>query len=247
MSLLARAYTAHGGSALTELRTWHESDMVSGSGPFGIRMPAQQSEVWLDRPNACGRWQIEHGNNVQAVFQQTPETGVMLWTEKTGTRKCGEASPVFSFVPLLKTGIIGLLALQTTRDPLRFVERGEIKGRQGAMIIRTQPSAQITLLLGKGNLTLGFCQTTWAYLFAPDGTLIGERITQMQPKNPIDTQMSYERFETVSGIKVPTEISVASNQIPRGFSLRLKVRQLTINAPIAASTFPLLEPAGRSK
>jgi ABC-type antimicrobial peptide transport system permease subunit len=224
---------------LSKLRTLQEQAELTGSGPFGMKAPSQQSRLWYDRTATSGRSEINKDGKTMGIYQSTP-SGVYLWTEKTRSQKLREADTSFGFVPLLKSGIIGLLALQTTTDTLTFVEKGEIKGKKGAMIIRTQNTPQETLLIaGKGGLSRALSQTTWAYVFAPDGTLIAERITQKHDNKTTDTQMSYDRFGTFDGIKVPTEIGVRNDQMPRMVSVKLKVQQVTVNAPIAKSVFQM--------
>jgi hypothetical protein len=212
---------------------------MAGSGPLGIRPPSQKSEILLDWEAMRGRWQATQDGKVRGIYQQTP-SGVSFWTEKMGTQKLRDAEMPFAYVPLMKTGLVGLLALRNTSDTITYVEKGEIKGKKGQMIVRSQPTPKETLVSkGRDGFAREICQTTWAYLFAPDGTLIAERVTQKQGKSTVQTEMSFDRFEVVDGIKFPTEVSVKSSQIPRGFSLKLKIKKITVNAPIPASEFNL--------
>jgi hypothetical protein len=238
--LLARAILAHGGDALTKMRTFRETAEMRGSGPLGMRTPSQQSEVWLDYPARCGRWQMRQGTKTLAIYQQTPE-GIFLSTPKTSAQKIPkieQAEKTFDFLPLIKTGVLGLLTLQTTSDSVTFTEKGEIKGRRGPMIVRTQIAPrQSLLLLGRDGFASEPCQTTWSYLFALDGTLIAEQITQTQPKRITQMQLSYDTFRMFGGIKIPTEISIKSNLVPRGFSLGIRVTTVAINENLSPPIF----------
>jgi hypothetical protein len=240
-ALLQRAFAAHGGNALEGLRTVRESAELVGSAPLGMRMPSQKAEVYWDRAASSGRWEGSRDGKLVAVYQQTPAGGVVAWTETLGTRRLRAADAPFAYVPLNKTGILGLVALRTTADALTYVEKGEIKGKKGPVIVRAQAAPVETLLLaGKGEMTVARCQTAWAYLFAPDGTLIAERITQTETqadgkKRVIEAQMSFDRFATFGGVKFPTEVSVKNNQIPSMVRVKLKVTRVTVNAPLGAA------------
>ncbi len=238
--LLDRAISAHGGRSLTELRTFKETAEMRAAAPFGMRLPAQKVQVLLDRNAQTGRWQqLTDKGEPAVIYQQTP-AGVFIWTRKSRTEKLRDADTPSAFVPLTKTGVLGLLALQHTTDALAYVEQGEIKAKKGPMIVRTQTKPQETLLLvGKGDLVRAFCQTTWSYLFAPDGTLIAERVTQTQTGRVTDVQVSYDRFQTFGGIKVPTEIAIKNDQVPGMVKLRMHVNQVSVNGPMARAEFQL--------
>jgi len=234
--LIQQSIAAHGGDALTRLRTYQETSEMRGSGPLGLRTPTQQCEIWFDRKAECGRWRMSKDNKTLGVYQQTPD-GVFLETKEAAPQRVRGAETPFAFTPLLKTGVLGLLALRNTDDTISFLPNGEIKGKKGRLLVRVQNAPQETLLLDRSGLSRASCQTTWSYLFAPDGTLIAERITQTQPKRVVDTQLSYDRFQTIEGIKVPTEISVKSSLAPRGFSIKFTVKQVAINAAVDPATF----------
>lgn len=238
-SLVDQAIATHGGAALVNLKTFQEVVELQASGPFGMRMPKQDVEVILDRTGSRGRWQTVEGDKSLAIFQQTP-TGVSLWTKKLGTQKIRSGGTNVNFLPPMKTGLVGLIALQNATDSLIFVEKGEIKGKRGRMIIRKQTIPQESLVMaGKGDLSKETCLTTWSYLFAPDGTLIAERITQTPPNRTVEMELSFDRFEVFDGIKVPTEISVKSNQIPSMVTMKQRVKRVIVNAPLSDNRFQM--------
>jgi hypothetical protein len=106
--------------------------------------------------------------------------------------------------------------------------------------VRAQSIPTETLVsVGRGSLTRESCQTTWAYLFGPDGTLIAEQITQKLPKRTQDIKISYDRFQVIEGVKVPMEMGVRPSGAPGMVSMKIRIQKALINQPIGAAEFQL--------
>jgi hypothetical protein len=234
--VLERALETHG---IGRIKTYRETFELSGRAPLGMRFPGMRGALWLDRGGASGRTDIYQGKDRAGIYQQTP-AGVYLWTTKTGTQKLRDADSPFVFTPMFKSALLGLLALKHTSDPLTYIEKGAIQKKKGMMIVRTQSVPTETLVAaGRSGLIRESCQTTWAYLFGPDGTLIAEQITQKLPRRTQDIKISYDRFQVIEGIKIPMEMGVRPSDAPSMVSMKIRVRQVLINQPIGASEFQL--------
>jgi hypothetical protein len=233
--LLGRAIATHGLGRITTFR--QEAAMEVRM--MGMKGPSIRFRVLFDFKNHSGRVEFTQDGKVGQIYQETPD-GRVLWTAKGGKQVLSPSKSPFDFVPNLQTGLMGLFALEKTSDALAVNPKGAIGKSRGNVIVRTQPARLIPLMQGRGEPTPERCESVWTYLFNPDGTLQAERIVQTSTsKKQVTTEISYDRFQVIEGVKVPVEMGVKNNQFPSMASAKIKVYKTDINPMLSISDFKL--------
>ena len=232
---LGRVAAAHGLTKLTSLRqeTAMEVRMM------GMKGPSMRTRLLFDFKNRRGRVEFWENGKLGRIYQETTD-GRMFWTAKAGKTALGSVKVPFDFVPNMQTGLIGLSALSVTHDPLQVKLTDSIGKRKGSSLTRTRAARLIPVMQGRDEPKIEQCACAWTYLIAPDGTLLAERVVQTTAANKrIEQEFTYERFETIQGVKVPVELGVKMDGLPKLASVKLKVVATEINPTLAPADFAL--------
>lgn len=233
--LRSRIVRAHGLAKLSTLR--QEAAMEVRM--LGMKGPSLSSRVVFDFQNQRGRVEFIENGKINQIYQETKE-GRFFWTAKAGKTSLGPATLPFDFVPLMQTSLVGIIALGVTQNPLQFRLSDALGKRKGSSLTRTQPARLMPMMQGRAEPRVEACECTWTYLADADGTLLAERLVQTNTsKKRLEQELSYERFELISGVKVPVELGVKNNQLPKLASAKIKVRQTEINPPLSLTDFTL--------
>lgn len=233
--LLGRAIAAHGLTKLTSLR--QEAAMEVRM--MGMKGPSMRMRLLFDFQNRRGRVEFWENGKLNQIYQETAD-GRVFWTAKAGKTALGTAKVPFDFVPNMQTGLIGLLALLITHDPLQLKPTDSIGKRKGSSLTRTRAARLMPVMQGRDEPKIEACECAWTYLFAPEGTLLAERVVQTTAANKrIEQEFTYERFETIQGVKVPVELGVKMDGLPKMASVKIKVTTTEINPPLAPTDFAL--------
>ncbi|MBB6051812.1 hypothetical protein [Armatimonas rosea] len=233
--LLGKIAAPHGLTTLTSLR--QEAAMEVRM--MGMKGPSMRTRFLFDFKNRRGRVEFWENGKLNRIHQETAE-GRVFWTAKAGTTPLGTAKVPFDFVPNMQTGLIGLLALSITHDTLQAKPTDAIGKRKGSSLTRTREARLMPVMQGRDEPKVEQCACAWTYLLAPDGTLLAERVVQTTTANKrIEQEFTYERFETVQGVKVPVELGVKMDGLPKMASVKLKVVATEINPTLSPDDFKL--------
>uniref|UniRef100_UPI00286B3738 hypothetical protein n=1 Tax=Armatimonas sp. TaxID=1872638 RepID=UPI00286B3738 len=204
--LQSRIAATHGLAKLTSLR----QEAAMEVRVMGMKGPSVSSRLIFDLKNHRGRIEFIENGKLIRLYQETAE-GRVFWTAKAGRTALGPAKVPFDFVPNMQSGLMGAIALGNTRDAIQIKQADAIGKQKGTSLTRTQTARLIPLMQGRGDLTLESCESVWTYLIAADGTLLAERVVQTAASNSkkrVVQEFYYDRFETISGVKVPVELGV---------------------------------------
>ncbi len=233
--LQSRIVAAHGLAKLTSLR--QEAAMKVRM--MGMTGPSMSTRLVFDLKNHRGRVEFIENGRLQRLYQEIAE-GRVFWTAKAGRTALGPAKLPFDFVPNLQTGLLGAIALGNTRDAIQLKQADAIGKYKGTSLTRTQAARLIPLMQGRDEPKVESCESVWTYLIAADGTLLAERVVQTTPANKqVAQEFYYDRFETISGVKVPVELGVKMEGLPKMASVKLKVRNTEINPALSVDDFKL--------
>jgi hypothetical protein len=223
---LERAVSAHGGSALENLRTYREDYVINatvlGVGVYNFRVKAS-----VDFAGRRGRLEFFNNGSLESIYQTTPQA-TQTWSKKDGlkpadatlTPKAGEP---FTFSTPIKAGVLGLLAIGKTRDEKLFYDASlEVQGVKGPAIQREGKRYVVT------------------YVFGADGTLDVEKSVFTNDKGEkSEFTLVYDKFKTVNGVKIPVGGAIYSSQIPGFASAKLEVTDVDVNPSFEASDFKM--------
>jgi hypothetical protein len=233
--LQSRIAAAHGLNKLTSIR--QETAMEVRL--MGMKGPSMSMRLVFDLKNYRGRIEFIENGRPTRIYQETSEGGV-FWTAKTGRTALGPAKMPFDFVPNMYSGLLGAIALAVTRDSIQFKQDDSIGKQKGSSFTRTRGARLIPLMQGRDEPKVESCESAWTHLIAADGTLLAERVVQTTAANKrVVQEFSYDRFESISGVKVPVELGVKMDGLPKMASVKLKVRKTEINPALSADDFKL--------
>lgn len=233
--LLTKATAAHGLAKLTSLR--QEAAMEVRM--MGMKGPSMRMRLLFDFKNRQGRVEFWENGKLNRIYQETAE-GRVFWTAKAGKTALGVAKVPFDFVPNMQTGLIGLLALGITHDPLNAKPTDSIGKRKGSSLTRTRAARLMPVMQGRDEPKVEGCTCAWTYLLAPEGTLLAERVVQTTAANKrIEQEFTYDRFETIQGVKVPVELGVKMDGLPKMASVKIKVVATEVNPVLPPDEFKL--------
>jgi len=233
--LLERATGTHRLAKLVSLR--QEAAMEVRL--MGMKGPSMRMRLLFDFKNRQGRVEFWENGKLNRIYQETAD-GRVFWIAKAGKTALGSAKVPFDFVPNMQTGLIGLLALGITHDPLQLKPTDSIGKRKGSSLTRTRAAQLMPVMQGRDEPSVEVCACVWTYLFTPDGTLLAERVVQTTAsKKRVEQEFTYERFETIQGVKVPVELGGKMDGLPKMASVKLKVITTEINPLLAPDDFTL--------
>ena len=221
--VLERAIQAHGGDALVNLKTFREdyklNASVLGLGVYNIRV-----RIAVDFPGKRGRFEFFNNGTLESVYQTTPQA-TQRWSKKDGVKPVDNPpkNQEFAFSPPFKAGVLGLLSVgKVDAEKLSVSNNLELEGLRGTGLVRTGKQYEVTYLIGT------------------DGVMIAERSIFTNDKGEKSSfTMLYEKFKTVSGVKVPMTAQIRSSQIPGFASANLEVSDVDINPTLEPNTFKL--------
>ncbi len=221
---LEKALAAHGGEALTGMKTYLEDDVVNAS-VLGVGLYNLRFRTLVDFAGRRGRIEIFNNGTLQTIFQLTSQ-GSKQWTKKDGT-KDGTLSlkpgAPFTFSTPIKAGVLGLLAIGKAADEkLSGSASVEVQGIKGASIQRDAKSYQAT------------------YVFGADGRFNLEKTVFINEKNEkTEFTLVYESFKTIGGVKIPMNAKIYSSQIPGFASANLEVKSVDVNPEFPSNAFDM--------
>jgi hypothetical protein len=228
-TLLAKISAAHGLNKITSIR----QELAMEVKMMLLKGPSMGLKLLFDFKNHRGRVEMYEKGKLQQIYQES-DGECVFWSAKNGKVTLGAAKKPFDFVPQMQTGLIGLIALGTTRDPVQVGSE-----RRGSVLTRAQGAHRMPLMQGRGEPTIETVESVLSYVIGPDGTLLSERIVQTAGSKKVQQELSYGRFQTIGGVKVPTEMGVKNDQLPRMASVKMKVRKTEINPALSAADFKL--------
>jgi hypothetical protein len=221
---LETAVKAHGGEALTGMKTYSEDAAITAS-VLGVGVYNLRFRTTVDFTERRGRIEIFNNGTLQTIYQLTPQ-GARTWTPKDGTKDA--PSPVkpdapFTFSTPVKAGILGLLAVGKAQDEKLSGDSSiEIQGVKGASIKREAKSYQAT------------------YVFDSSGALAVERTVLVDDKGKkTEFTLVYNAFKILNGVRVPMSAKIYSSQIPGFASAELKVTAAAVNPTLAVNAFTM--------
>ena len=221
---LQTAVKAHGGEALTGMKTYSEDAAISAS-VIGIGVYNLRFRTTVDFAGQRGRIEIFNNGTLQTIYQLTPQ-GARTWTPKDGTKPA--PAPVkpdapFTFSTPVKAGVLGLLAVGKAQDEqLSGDSSSEVQGVKGASIKREAKTYQAT------------------YLFDSSGALAVERTVLIGAKGEkTEFTVVYDAFKTTGGVRIPTHAKIYSSQIPDYASAELTVTAVAVNPTLPANAFTM--------
>ena len=217
------------------MKTYQEEFELYGM-VLGIRDAAKVCKVTVDVSGKRARFEFREQGKLSGIFQQTPQ-GVTVWTPKGGNQTAVSSEP---FTPSIKAGILGMLSIGKGSSALRFTEKDQIGRAKGESITVDTPGENLSLILaGKTGASGEKCTTSRTYLFLPDGTLVAERTRQTTSKRKLQMEFVFSKYQTIEGVKIPTEMSVKNSEVPGFVTLRLRVKKITINSALSDEDFKL--------
>ena len=224
-ALREKSIEAHGGQALENLKTYREdfsmNATILGVGVYNFRIKAT-----VDYVGERGRLEFFNNGTLESIVQLTKD-GTVSWSKKNGTkneknaRKPGEE---FTFSMPFKSGVLGLLALgKLEEEKVTAVENLEIEGVRGKAIVRTGKQYEVT------------------YILAPDGSIALEQAKYQGEKADQKSEFSliYNKYKTVSGVKIPVSAVIRSSQIPGIASANLEVKDVDVNVALTDADFKM--------
>jgi hypothetical protein len=219
---LETALRAHGGDALTGMRTYTEDASVNAT-VLGVSVYNQRFKTTVDFVGRRGRIEISQDGKTQTIYQVTPQ-GAWSWTPKTG--KKAETPPAkpdapFTFSTPIKAGVLGLLAIgKVDNEKLSGQEKLDGNGSRGATIRRE----------GKGYLV--------SFTFSKDGLLTSERTVLTDDKGERqEFTLLYDTYKTVNGVRIPVGAALQASQMPGIAVARYTVTAVAVNPTLPASAF----------
>lgn len=219
---LESAIQAHGGEALTNLRTYTEDATVNAT-VVGISVYNLRFRTTVDFLNRRGRIEILQDGKIQTIYQVTPQA-TWSWSLKNG--KKAEAPPIkpdapFTFATPIKAGLLGLLAVgKVENETLSAPDTLEVGGVRGRAIRRE----------GKGYQV--------AFVFGKEGLMSVERTVLTNDKGEkTEFTLLYDTYKTVSGVKIPVGAGLQASQMPGVAVARFTITSVTVNPTLPASAF----------
>ena len=224
-ALREKSIEAHGGQALENLKTYREdfsmNATILGVGVYNFRIKAT-----VDYVGERGRLEFFNNGALESIVQLTKE-GTVSWSKKNGNkneknaRKPGEE---FTFSMPFKSGVLGLLALgKLEEEKVTAIDNLEIEGVRGKAIVRSGKQYEVT------------------YILAPDGSIALERAKYQGEKADQKTEFSliYNKYKTVSGVKIPVAATIRSSQIPGIAAANLEVKDVDVNVALTDADFKM--------
>jgi hypothetical protein len=221
---LEKAVNAHGGDALENLKTYREDYAINAS-VLGIGVYNFRVKATVDFAGRRGRLEFYQNGKLTGLYQTTPQA-TQTWNEKDGTKPAD--NPIkpgmpFTFALPIKAGILGLLAIGKVADEKLSGDASlEVQGVKGPSIQREGKQYVVT------------------YVFGADGTLSVEKSIFTNDKGKrSELTLVYDKFKTVSGVKIPVSGAIYSSQIPGFASAKLEVTDVDVNPALEASAFKM--------